>query len=408
MGKSFFSGVLFLLILPLFFCCSWQAALAACHDFSDVIHSGGYAVADETGQIISSCNPDTPFIPASIIKIQTALAAFHILGRDFRFQTAFYMDEQNNLYIRGEGDPLLISEEVERLLVELRNRNVREINDIFIDNSRFSVPEQVPGRGQSDNPFDSPVSATGVNFNTVNIRVDKGGKVVSAEPQTPTLPIMKEMGRGLEQGVYRLNICQGNCNPDERTARYTAELFRGLQRRAGIAGDGRIGIRHAPASTKLIYTHENNRNLDQVVASFLEYSNNYIANQVFLACGARKYGYPATWDKARRAVREALVYILGSETASMTVLHEGSGLSRRSSTTASAMIRALAAFKPYQELIQKRNGSRIKSGTLDGVYNYAGYLHNEKPFVILLNQEQNTRESVLRRLERLTGHGRER
>ncbi|MDH3330422.1 MAG: D-alanyl-D-alanine carboxypeptidase [Desulfobulbaceae bacterium] len=406
MGKSHFNGVLFLLISLLSFCCSWQAAHATCHDFSDIIHSGGYAVADETGRIISSCNPDTPFIPASIIKIQTALAAFHILGRDFRFQTAFYMDGQNNLYIVGSGDPLLISEEVERLLVELRNRNVSEINSIFVDNSRFSLTEQVPGSGQSDNPFDSPVSATGVNFNTVSIRVNEGGEVVSAEPQTPTLPIMKEMGRGLEQGVYRLNICQGKCTPDERTARYTAELFRGLQRRAGIPGNGRFGIRHVPSGTKLIYTHENSRNLDQVVASFLEYSNNYIANQVFLTCGAGKFGYPATWDKARRAVQEALEDILGSETASMTALYEGSGLSRRTSTTAFAMIRSLAAFKPYQELIQEKNGNRVKSGTLDGVYNYAGYLHNEKPFVILLNQEQNTRESVLQRLERLTEHDR--
>jgi len=220
------------------------------------------------------------------------------------------------------------------------------------------------------------------------------------------LPIMKEMGRGLEQGVYRLNICQEECIPDELTARYTAELFRGLQRREGISGDGRFGIRHVPASTRLIYTHENSRNLNQVVASFLEYSNNYIANQVFLTCGARKYGYPATWDKARRAVQEALEDILGPATASMTALYEGSGLSRRTSTTASAMIRTLAAFKPYKKLIQEKNGNRIKSGTLDGVYNYAGYIHNEKPFVILLNQEQNTREKVLRRLERLTGHDR--
>jgi D-alanyl-D-alanine carboxypeptidase/D-alanyl-D-alanine-endopeptidase (penicillin-binding protein 4) len=212
---------------------------------------------------------------------------------------------------------------------------------------------------------------------------------------------MQEMGRGLAQGEYRLNICQRGCKPEQRTARYTAELFRGLQKRAGIAGSGKIGIRLVPADAKLVCRHENSRNLEQVVSSFLEYSNNYIANQVFLACGVKQYGYPATWDKAAQAVREALVSILGPETASMTSLEEGSGLSRRNTTTAFAMIRSLAAFYPYRGLMREKKGNRVKSGTLDGVYNYAGYLRDEKPFVILLNQEQNTRDRVLSRLEKL-------
>ena len=364
------------------------------------MHNGSYAVADENGEIILSCNPDKSLVPASIIKIQTALAAMHILGRDFRFQTVFYIDRADNLYIKGFGDPLLTSEEVERILLELSGRGVKTVNAIYIDTTNFELAGQIPGKGKSENPYDSPVGALGVNFNTVNIRVDRQGNIFSDEPQTPTVPIMKELGRGLKPGLYRLNICQKGCLPQERSARYAGELFRGVQRRLSIKGDGPIGISVVPEEAELIYTHKNSQNLENVIFSFLKYSNNYLANQVFLACGVKKYGFPATWEKARRAVRESLKEILGFETAAQTYMEEGSGLSHLNRTTARAMVQALRAFQPYAHLLQEKKGASLKSGTLNGVYNYAGYLPGGKPFVILLNQEDNTRDSILKRLER--------
>lgn len=395
------AGVFFLITL-LSSCLSWQAARAACHEFSDILHTGGYALADESGRIVSSCNRQTSFIPASIIKIPTALAAMHILGRGFRFRTAFYRDNRNNLYIEASGDPFLISEEVAYIIGELQAGGVNEIRGIFVDISRFALREEPPGMGRSDNPYDSPATAAGVNFNTVSIRVDEQGNVVSDEPQTPTLPIMAELGAGLPRGSYRLNICRPGCAADEQAARYTAELFRGLQDRAGIAGSGPLGIRQIPADAELVYTHANRKNLEQIVASLLEYSNNYTANMVFLACGMKQYGDPATWDKARKAVQEALANILGADTAMMIGLHEGSGLARSNRITAEAVIRSLVAFREHRNLLQEKQGHRIKSGTLDGVYNYAGYLDGSRPFVILLNQPQNTRDAVLRRLDRMT------
>jgi len=317
------------------------------------------------------------------------------------------MDAQNNLYIEGSGDPFLISEEVEYILGALRERGVTLIRGIYVDTSRFALQDETPGSRESANPYDAPASAAGVNFNTVNITVDDRGKVASAEPQTPTLPIMAELGAGLQQGSYRLNICRQGCAAEERAARCTAELFRGLQKREGIAGSGPLGIRNIPAGAKLIYSHANRRNLEQVIFSFLEYSNNFTANMVFLACGTHQFGYPATWDKARRAVREALERVLGSTAAEGLAVYDGAGLSRHNRVTAAAMITVLSAFSEYADLLPEKKGIRIKSGTLDGVYNYAGYLDGKKPFVILLNQEQNTRDLVLQHLqEDLTAAGR--
>ncbi|BCO09191.1 D-alanyl-D-alanine carboxypeptidase DacB [Desulfolithobacter dissulfuricans] len=388
---------------------SWQAAFAACHFFSDLIRNGGYGVADHRGRIVSSCRPDTPFIPASVIKIPTALAALHILGREYRFRTEFFQDTQNNLYIKGYGDPLLTSEEVALILTRLGEHNVREINSIFIDDSAFALSRQTPGLGKSANPYDAPVGAVFVNFNTVDIIVDGDGKVRSGEEQTPTLPIMRSLALGQEHRLsstqtsvvpthYRVNICQNGCEPREQMARLTAELFRGLQQQSGIPGTGRWARKRVPPDARLVYTHQNSRDLGGVIASMLKFSSNVIANAVYLSCGANRFGYPATWEKAHRAVTEALQAELGADTAAAIIQKEGSGLSRDNRVTARAMLRVLHAFAPYKDLLDSRRGIFLKSGTLEGVYNYAGYLEDGRPFVILLNQQDNTRKTVLARL----------
>jgi D-alanyl-D-alanine carboxypeptidase/D-alanyl-D-alanine-endopeptidase (penicillin-binding protein 4) len=405
--KRLFSVLLSLLIALFSGHFNRQATQAACLSFSDLIQNGGYAVADPAGSIISACDPDAPFVPASIVKIPTALAAFHILGREYRFQTALYMDRQDNLYIKGYGDPFLVSEEVEIILGRLRERGVNRINNIFVDTSSFALSSPLPGRGKSDNPYDSPVTAVGVNFNTISFRVDDHGRVTSAEPQTPTLPIMTELGKGFREGEYRVNICREGCRPEVRSARYAVELFRGIQRKMGIPGDGNSGRGDVPEDADLVYVHDNTRTLEDVVSSLLEYSNNFVANLVYLACGAQKYGYPATWEKAGQAAREALNRVIGARAAGMMHLKEGSGLSRHNRVTARSMVQVLVAFKPFMHLLQEKKGAAIKSGTLKGVYNYAGYLQDGSPFVIMLNQEKNTRDDVLRRLQQLSLTGKD-
>ena len=355
--------------------------------------------AESDGRILAACNPDQAFIPASIIKIATARIALQVLGPDFRFQTDFYLDAEQNLYLRGFGDPFLVAEEAALILDRLRDLGVARINGIYIDNSNFALESQIPGRGTSDNPYDVPVSATAVNFNTVALRVDRNREVRSAEEQTPTLPLMRELAKGRPPGEYRLNICQGQCRPEERSARATAELFRALQRERGVPGDGGEGLREVPAEAVMLYSHRNTRALGEVLVAFLEHSNNFVANQVYLACGAARYGYPATWAKAGQAAAETLSELLGPKVAGQVRMVEGSGLSRENRVTPGAMLKLLQVFAPHAGHLQARHGVRLKSGTMAGVNNYAGYLPGGRPFVIIENQQANTRERLLERLQ---------
>ena len=396
MGTAIARSLLFVLIVFSF----GQSASAGCPKFTDVIHNGAWAVADRRGNLVGGCNIDTPFIPASILKIPTALAALRVLGPEYRFRTELYLDSRDNLYIRGFGDPLLISEEVLAILQNLHSRGVRVINSIYIDDSAFALEHQPPGRETSSNPYDAPIGATVVNFNSVAFRVLRNHHVRSTEPQTPTLPIMQKLGRNMSRGRYLINICPGGCQPEKIMARLTAELFRSLQHRAGIRGKGGLGRKKAPAHARLVYFHKNSRRLDEVLASMLKYSSNFIANLLYLTIGAEKYGYPATWAKANRAVHNALVSELGVKTAALIVQEEGAGLSRNNRVTARAMLAALKKFRPHRELLRTRRHVQIKSGTMKGIFNYAGYLPEGNAFVILLNQQRNTRGTVLARIQR--------
>jgi D-alanyl-D-alanine carboxypeptidase/D-alanyl-D-alanine-endopeptidase (penicillin-binding protein 4) len=64
------------------------------------------------------------------------------------------------------------------------------------------------------------------------------------------------------------------------------------------------------------------------------------------------------------------------------------------------MLQLLARFRPQAELLKIERGVAIKTGTLTGVYNLAGYLPDGQAFVILLTQQVNNRAVVLDRLKR--------
>ena len=152
-------------------------------------------VTDANGLVLAAHNPDKVLVPASTLKVVTALAARHYLGADFRFQTDFLLDADNNLVIQGYGDPLLVSEVLADIARNLHERLNNPINAILLDDGYFRKPLVIPGVSTTNNPYDAPNGALCVNFNTVNFKT-RQGKIVSAEPQTPLLPMAKELDLG--------------------------------------------------------------------------------------------------------------------------------------------------------------------------------------------------------------------
>lgn len=359
---------------------------------SGLVQEGGLLVS-KNGVVVYARNEEKLFVPASVLKIGTGLAAFHLLGPEHRFRTEFFLTPDQDLVIRGLADPFLVSEEVAAMARGLRDKGLAMVRHIHLDDSACRLERGTDGAGASLNPYDAQNGCLAVNFNTVHVEVEKNGRVRSAEEQTPLLPIMAELARGLAPGSHRINVTAAG----DRSLRYAGELFAAILAREGVAVTGRIRTGPLPAAAPF-HVHVSGRGMDEIVADLLYYSNNFIANQLFLAAGAARFGWPATWDKGRDAMAGFYRDELNLSGREITVV-EGSGLSRQNRVTPKAMLAVLEAFKPHARLLPFDKGRFVKSGTLAGVYAYAGYFPAANggldPFVLILNQPRNTRDQAL-------------
>jgi D-alanyl-D-alanine carboxypeptidase/D-alanyl-D-alanine-endopeptidase (penicillin-binding protein 4) len=389
------------LLLLLLGCLIWLPSLSISFaqtdkDFPHLIDNGGFIVNDGLKNL--QHREKELFIPASTLKIFTCLAALEILGEEYRFETHFFLDDEQNLYIKGFGDPFLTTEVIRTIAEELYNRGVRQISAIHLDETTYRVNSPADGAGHSANPFDAPNGALAVNFNSVPIFVSAGGAITSGEAQTPDIPIMNEIGKTLPPGEHRINV---NILPKREalssSLQYTGELIIALFNSAGITIQNGFHAARTPDHLPAIYIHRSEKSLRDIVRSCLRYSNNYIANQLFLTCGAVSYGFPASWDKARRRFNAYAKDRLHLSTKEFYLV-EGSGISRRNRISPAGLLKAVERFSPYADLLHNKGKNQIKSGTLSGVFCYAGFLvyHNRiLPFVIMLNQQENNRDKLL-------------
>src|SRR5277367_3943922 len=130
--------------------------------------SGLVFVVDGKGNELVAQNADEPFVPASVTKIVTAWLALEVLGGDYRFETRFYLDDKRVLYVRGGGDPFLISEELAQLATNLVAAvGKAPITGIVLDASYYPSNLRIPGIEDDGEPYDALNSALAVNFNTV-------------------------------------------------------------------------------------------------------------------------------------------------------------------------------------------------------------------------------------------------
>jgi D-alanyl-D-alanine carboxypeptidase/D-alanyl-D-alanine-endopeptidase (penicillin-binding protein 4) len=371
------------------------------------------------------------FNPASVMKLITTLVALDNLGPAHTFKTRVLVEGpltdgilQGNLILQGGGDPALTLERFWLLLRELRVRGVREIRgDVVLDTQYYQLDpidpaafDQAPLR-----PYNAAPSALLVNFNTLNLRLgvdSSAANGVSArldpvpadalpglinQLQVTDAPCngwrekltpQRENGSLILTGVYPSacgdqSIPLNLLNPDATVA----AVFSVLWREVGGFHTGKIRLGAPEMGARLLFENESPA-LAQLVRDINKYSNNVMAKMLFLNLGAARYAAPATWDKGNRAVR-AWVAEHGFEMPEL-VLENGSGLSRieRISATSLARLLAYAAARPaYYEFAaslpavglegtqkNRLNGSSsaglawLKSGTLNGARNFAGYV----------------------------------
>jgi serine-type D-Ala-D-Ala carboxypeptidase/endopeptidase (penicillin-binding protein 4) len=360
------------------------------------LNKAGLVVLDGNGRAVRAENADLPLMPASTTKLTTAWMALTHWGEDHRFQTDFYWDEAaQTLWVKGGGDPYLVSEELEIIARNLKQKGLRQVKAIGLDTSLFQPGLQLPGTGTSDNPYDAVPTALAANFNTIAVR-KTGGRVVSAEAATPLTPYAERLGLASRSGELRVNT---GPNPHDAEV-YFGELLAAFLQKNGVDAGSNIVFGLAPHGA-VFYRHENSKPLAEVVRAMLKYSTNFVANQLILMLSAEAYHRPANPVDVQKYMEETLGKHFGWKNFSLA---DGAGLSRGNRLSPRQLTELLLSFRDWKHLLHEvEPGIYAKTGTLTGVSSLAGYLQNRgewQPFAVIMNEHVpfNLRNRIAREL----------
>jgi len=344
-------------------------------------------VVSDQGEEIRSWQAEKLLVPASLTKLATAHLAIQKWGLNHAFHTDFFV-ENNVLWIKGYGDPYLVSEEFDRLIPELEKAlkciglTWQDLSAIKLDNSYFNI-QSVPGRSSVSDPYNAPISAISANFNTANLRKDKGA-ITSAEGQTPLTPTAKRLAKTMLKRKERVNLRTS----DNAQLNFAELLLAKLDGRTPKSRRSRIESfdykkiliypnERLPVDAELLYRHVNSLTLSDILRGTLEFSNNFMANHVFLKLADSDASTDVSFSSASKFAEQSLA---GQFSWQRHALTEGSGLSRSNRLSARQIDDLLRVLEPNKALFKKIKvdmaGVEVyaKTGTLNGVRSYAGYI----------------------------------
>ncbi len=375
--------------------------------------------------------------PASVMKLVTTYAALEQLGPAYTWSTQVYADGVvrdgtlfGNLYIRGRGDPKLVIERLWLLLRRVQGMGIKSIQgDIVLDRSVFDVPEQDPAQFDSEplRPYNAAPDGLLINFKSVLMTFTPmpqlNQALVSFEPQLAgvqmqaSLPLSNQPctdwrgGLGADfQDPARIRFSGSYpqacgerlwpvayADPKSYATRVVEAGWRALDQDGGgrLSGTVREGL--VPASLKPLF-EVSSPALAELIRDINKFSNNVMAQQLFLTLGLSANRSRATMETAREALRAWWRERFRANEAlaeELPVFDNGSGLSRQERITAQALARMLqtAWISPLMpELLAslpingtdgtlRRNrasgAAHLKTGSLRDVAAVAGYVHGQ-------------------------------
>ena len=405
-------------------------------------------------------NADAPRNPASTIKILTTFVALTELGPNYKWKTESYSRALpvegaiDDLYLKGYGDPYLITENFWRLIRGIKNNGLQYIRgDLVLDKSFFERIKNNPADfdGRPSRSYNVNPTALLLNFQSINYKfrpdaLNQRIKIIP-DPDTGAKIINKVKLSGGRCGAWKRKIKLKNGDSDKTVfkgrfasscgergyyrvatngSQFIYGVFKKLWQEQGGTLDGQWQEAVVPEGAKLLHTHYSPP-MSNVVRAINKYSNNVMTRQLLLTLGAEKIGLPGTVDKGRTVINDWLEE-KGFNFPEL-VIENGAGLSRKTRISARHMGELLAyAYRDprmpefmsslpiasYDGTLQKRFAGtalegrlHLKTGLLDDVRALAGYLldNNAQRWVVVIQHNdrnapqragQNFQDAILR------------
>jgi D-alanyl-D-alanine carboxypeptidase/D-alanyl-D-alanine-endopeptidase (penicillin-binding protein 4) len=370
-----------------------------------------------------------PMNPASVMKLVTTVAALDLLGPAYTWRTPVWVAGpvvdgvlKGNVIIQGQGDPKLVLEKIWLLLRRLQGLGIHTIGgDIVLDNSMFALPaaDTAEFDGEPLRPYNTTPEALLVNYKSVVMTFAPDPLANQARVQfDPPLwgvhwqtSVQLSPAKAGSQGAcndYRASLKADFSDPlsirfdgsyaascGEKVwpvayadpASYNARAIEGLWRSMGGQLTGTVHLGAAPqepATFELLSPP-----LAEVIRDINKFSNNVMAQQVFLTLGLPA---PATPESARQALRQWWQRRISA--IDVPTIDNGSGLSRHNRISAQQLgqlLQVAYAAPTMPELMSslplvgvdgtlKRSlaghaSAHLKTGSLKDVTALAGYVH---------------------------------
>ncbi len=376
---------------------------------------------------------DRPWQPASLAKLVTSAAALEVLGPTYQWSTTLVLDRRpvdgvldGSVYIQGGGDPHLVPERLQALLMQLQRMGVRHIRgDIVLDRSAYALAQRSPADfdGQADKPYNVLPDALLINQHslTLTFTPDPARGVARVDAQPPLSGWTADTEVPLSSGAcgdWRSGLGADLTRPDRLTftGRYPLSCAqrewpiahadpRSYGRRAVDAAwrvlggrlEGQVRDGLTPSEVKALAESEPSLtstfaspSLPEILRDTNKYSNNTMAQQVLLALSPER---PARLESARSVAASVLVQRAGCSLEEVGI-DNGSGLSRdeRLSTRCLGTLLRWAWNRPWmpefvaalpvagldgtaRRLTGAAGRAHLKTGSLRNVNGIAGYVH---------------------------------
>jgi D-alanyl-D-alanine carboxypeptidase/D-alanyl-D-alanine-endopeptidase (penicillin-binding protein 4) len=322
-------------------------------------------------------DPDRALVPASNLKLLTAVAALATLGPSYRFVTHVLADaspddagQVGTLYVRGGGDPALASEDWWRLAADLRLAGVRGAQHLVVDDSAFDRERWHPSWGAtSARAYFAPIGALEANYGAFEVDVRPGTREgdpgrVSVDPPVAYLSLENRTTTGPAGSAFEVEVERSRGDGEERvlvsgrvplgaavqsfrrsvldpTAYAAAVLEMALQAN-GIRVPEPAQVGGVPPGAVELLPFEG-RSLGEIVRLMLKYSSNPIAETLTKALSAAQGQDPAGWTGGVAASRAALVR-LGVVVEGLEMV-DGSGLSYENRVSPRTLVSVLGVAR---------------------------------------------------------------